>query len=167
MLSILNTLHGHRHDWLKQYPALFEWDGTFTPTESLHCEMKLGLDYLNRRRKGKIVIGVSKQPCLCCETWFNAVSDKAKGVKFILLQGYKKVYFGWCLSGIEDGDKKVIQKVWDMVDRIIADVKRIEEKDLVAAAPIKSQEIDLESAEISDLLAVLSHVKSVRRYYLY
>jgi hypothetical protein len=160
-------LQGHRHDWLKKYKALFEWDGAFTATESLHCEVKLGLDCLNRRRKGKIVIGVSKQPCLCCETWFDAVSAKAKGVKFILLPGHKKVYAGWRLSGIEDGDKKVIQKVWDMVDGIVADVKRIEDKDLVAAAPIKSQEIDLESVEISDLQAVLSHIYSDGTYYLY
>ena len=74
---------------------------------------------------------------------------------------------GWRLSGIEDGDKKVIRKVWDMVDGIVIDVKRIEDKDLVAATPSKSEEIDLESVEISDLLAVLSHINSDGTYYLY
>jgi len=160
-------LHGHRHDWLKKYKTLLDWDGASTATETLHCEVKLGLDCLNRCRKGKIVIGVSKQPCLCCETWFDAVSEKAKGVKFVLSPGHKKVYPGWRLSGIEDGDKKVIRKVWDMVDGIVNDVKRIEDKDLVAATPSKSEEIDLESVEISDLLAILSHVNSDGRYSLY
>ena len=54
-----------------------------------------------------------------------------------------------------------------MVDGIVADVKRIEDKDLVAAAPITSQETDLESVEISNLLAILSHVYYDGTYSLY
>ena len=59
-------LHGLRHDWLKAYAHLLAWDGTVTSTETLHCEIKLALDCLHRQRTGKVVVGVSKQKCLCC-----------------------------------------------------------------------------------------------------
>ena len=153
-------LHGLRHDFLKSYPGLLIWDGNFTSNQTLHCEVKLALDCLHRRRKGKIVIGVSKQKCLCCEAWFDAVNAKAKNIAFILSPGHKKVYPGWRPSGIEDGDRKVIDKVWETVDDIIAEVKRVEAKDLVAAVPLQSQEIDLDVAEIDDLGSVINQMKS-------
>ena len=141
-------LHGLRHDWLKKYPRLLTWDGTSTSTQTIHCEVKLALDCLNRRRQGKVVIGVSKQPCFCCESWFDAVNAKAKKIRFILAAGHKKVYPGWSPSGIEDGDKKVIARVWEMVDGVVDEVRRIEDKDLVTALPLKSKEIDFEGVEI-------------------
>jgi len=88
------------------------------------------------------------------------MSMKAKNITFILSPGHKKVYAGWRPSGIEDGDKKVINKVWEMVDEIITEVKWVEAKDLVAALPLQSQEIDLEAAEIDDLSSVINHMKS-------
>ena len=153
-------LHGLRHDWLKKYPRLLTWDGTSTATQTLHCEIKLALDCLDRRRQGKVVIGVSKQPCFCCESWFDAVSAKAKKIRFILAAGHKKVYPGWSPSGIEVGDKKVITRVWEMVDGIVNEVKRIEDKDLVTALPLKSTEIDFECVEIVELSSVISHMNT-------
>ena len=153
-------LHGLRHDFLKKYPSLLVWNGNSTANQTLHCEVKLALDCLHRQRKGKIVIGVSKQKCLCCEAWFDAISAKAKNVTFILSPGHKKVYAGWRPSGIEDGDKNVINKVWEMVDEIIGEVRRVETKDLVLALPLQSQEIDFEAAEIDDLGSVINQMKS-------
>ena len=74
--------------------------------------------------------------------------------------GHKKVYPGWSPSGIEDGDKKVITRVWEMVDGIVDEVKRIEDKDLVTALPLKSTEIDFECVEIVELSSVISHMNT-------
>ena len=97
---------------------------------------------------------------LYCEAWFDAVSAKAKNVTFILSPGHKKVYTGWRPSGIEDGDKEVINKVWEMVNEIIAEVKRVEAKDLLAALPLQFQEIDHEASEIDVLGSVINQMKS-------
>jgi hypothetical protein len=94
------------------------------------------------------------------------VNAKAKKVTFILAPGHKKVYGGWRPSGIDDGDKKVINEVWKMVDEIIVEVKRTENKDLVPALPLKSPEIDLEEFEIDDLRSVIKKMKSDGRYLL-
>jgi OTT_1508-like deaminase len=132
---------------LVQEPLL-RWDGTSTATQALHCEVNLDLDCLDRCRRGKVVIGVSKQPYFCCESWFDAVSAKAKRIRFILATGHRKLYPGWSPSGIEDGGKKVIAGVWEMVNGIVDELKRIEDKDLVAALPLTSTEIDFEDVEI-------------------
>ena len=54
----------------------------------------------------------------------------------------------------------MINKVWEMVDKIIDEVKRVEAKDLVAALPLQSQEIGLDAAEIDNLGSVINQMKS-------
>jgi hypothetical protein len=47
-----------------------------------------------------------------------------------------------------------------MVDGIVDEVRRIEDKDLVTALPLKSKEIDFEGAEIDELCSVISHMNT-------
>jgi len=88
------------------------------------------------------MIGISKQSCFCCESWFDTVSAKAKKIRYILAAGHKKLCPSWSPSGIEDADKKLIARMWEMTDGIVDEVKRIDGKDLVADLPLKSKEID-------------------------
>jgi len=155
-----HVIHGLRHDFLKRYPALLHWDGNVVTRQSLHSEVKLALDCLQRRKKGKLVIGVSKQKCLSCETWFDALNSSLKNVHFILAPGHKKVYPGWRFSRIINADRAVIAKVWDLVDKITDDVKRIEPRDLVPAMPVHTQQIELDKEEMKSLAAVLNAVHS-------
>jgi hypothetical protein len=159
-------VYGLRQDWIKRYPALLGWKLDDFSKEVLHCEVKLALDCLNRRRNGKVVIGVSKQPCYCCETWFGAMNIKAKNIKFVLAAGHKKVYSGWRPSGLEEGDKKVISKIWGMMDSITSEVKRVEEKDLVPALPLKTQVDDgsFTASEIAEISKIASNLYSIKGY---
>jgi OTT_1508-like deaminase len=117
-------------------PQLFEWNGAAVATETVHAEIKVAIHCLNRRRRRTICIrGVSKQPCFFCEAYFSAWNAHTnRRVWFQLAAGHKKAYPGWSPSGIDWIDEKVIERIWEVVDRLIADVKRIESKDSVAAS---------------------------------
>ena len=47
-----------------------------------------------------------------------------------------------------------------MVDGIMDEVSRIEDKDLVTALPLKSKEIEFEGVEIVELCSVISHMNT-------
>jgi OTT_1508-like deaminase len=92
-----------------------------------------------------IVIGVSKDPCFCCESWYELLNNNLKGVMFRLQPGHCKVYPGWQRSGIAEGDSYVIRKFWDRVDRMIEAVVHAEHWDFVPSlmsAPIKAEFLD-------------------------
>ena len=144
----LNSL---RYDWLKNHPQLFKWDGLIVASQTVHAEVKLALNCLNRRIRGQISIGVSKQPCFCCERFFDAWNAQSKRTHFHLAPGHKKVYPGWSPSGLHPIDQKVVEGVWEVVDKIIAEVKHIESKDLVAAAPWDTQKVLFGAFELSKL----------------
>jgi hypothetical protein len=146
-----------RHDWLKIHPQLLDWDGSIVAAETIHAEVKLAVDCLSRGRRGPVCIGVSKQPCFCCEKFFDAWNDHSKKVKFHLAAGHKKVYPGWRPSGIDAIDKVVIEKIWEVVDALVSEVKRIESKDLVAASPLSTQKVVFENTELTHLLQIIDH----------
>ena len=60
----------------------------------------------------------------------------------------------------KDADKKVITRVWKIVDGIVDEVKRIEDKDLVTVLPLKSKEIDFEGVKIAELASVSSRMNT-------
>jgi OTT_1508-like deaminase len=149
-----------KQDWLKKYPQLIDWKcRKEDQAATVHCEIKLALDCLNRRRTGKVVIGVSKQPCYCCESWFNGINHKAKNIKFSLALGHKKVYSGWSLTGIEEGDKKAIAKVWEVVDAVAEEVSHIESQDLIPGYPLEvgNKATEFAVAEMAKLHEIASN----------
>ena len=127
-----------RDDWVRQYHHLNEFHELDDVQGEVHCEVKLAMDALSKNRKGKVVIGVSKQPCFCCEAWFDGVNKKARGINFKVDEGHKKVYCNWKGVGIKEGDNFVVSRVWGKIDQMIATVKHVEEKDFVSAIPSKS-----------------------------
>jgi hypothetical protein len=68
-----------------------------------------------------------------CEAWFHGLNGKSSTVRFHIGRGHKKVYPGWKLSGVAEGDSEAITKLWSCVDTMIEEVPHSERKDFFPA----------------------------------
>ena len=127
------NLNGTRKDWIIEYPTLRDWKSTTTSAQTLHCEVKLALHIsLYYHREAIYIIGVSKNPCSNCETWFTHWNDLPNNNnQFIIPPSHRKVYSGWKLSGLQPLDAHVVSTVWASVDDLIARTEHAHHTDTI------------------------------------
>ena len=134
-------MQGLRSDFTNKFRALGSWD-PHLPEPTLHAEVKLCLNVLQRQREKvllpRTLIGVSKQACFLCETFFEGLNATEKTTTmFTLSPGHLKIYAGWKFSGIENADGLVKRRLWALIDDLIVTTIHRESKDTII--PLKAQ----------------------------
>jgi hypothetical protein len=121
-----------RQDYTGQHRELNQWPDTSAEEPVLHTELKLCLYLLLQQNlKSKTIIGVTKNPCFCCERWIEELNSLNIPTQFVVAPGHHKVYGGWQFPGIAKADEAVRRMMWVLVDEIIATTTHQDMRDTV------------------------------------